>query len=118
MLVTQQAKAPGRYCAGKKLRIDVIAKFTAEVLIKKTNCKICNKSSSFDLSDDAALYILKNHDSERLCFAMDENEFDNDERDRYPVENWINGMCSDCFSKIEKAKADKIAEIKYDHGIL
>ena len=38
-------------------------------------------------------------------------------QDCYPVENWVNGMCSDCFSKIEKAKADKIAEIKYNNGI-
>jgi hypothetical protein len=73
---------------GGSLELKVTAEFTAYVSPRTYQCERCKTPTPMPSSADALVFILRNHDGERLVFAAEEDV--RDERDCYPVEGWRN----------------------------
>lgn len=70
---------------GSFVRITKTVVTTIEVLVVGGTCYRCHVRTP-PIDTLGAVYILDNHDAERMCFPYEESV--RPERDRYPVTGW------------------------------
>lgn len=108
-----------------RLRITYTVTLSCVVYVPKGgghNCGICASPAPLPDGELGLLYILRNHDGDRLCFAAEENI--EERRDTYPVIGWRNVTvgdkevlaCAACCATLDTATLQVINGIKDRRG--